>query len=254
MKKTVVTLLCLGGMAFGSDSTLSWSVDCTGGKYTVLTGESHLVPGYCSSAFIEGSGVQVSGSAKDGSGIALNGLQSIQNEFSLSMSLASVTTTFSAEAPAQQLTLIAMRKQNDGYTFSVLADSQTGIITLNLGNAEHNEVCNNIALVGGATNAQTITLTFGNTGNSGNALVSVYLDDVLATSAEMHSNWRTSHSVEANLLTGFGSSGVAAVVSQVSYYNGSLTQEQISGMIPEPATATLSLLALAGLAARRRRK
>ena len=253
MKKTVVTLLCIGGMAFGSDSTLSWSVDCTGGKYTVLTGESHLVPGYCSTAFIKGSGVQVSGSAADGSGIALNGLPTLQNEFSLSMSLASVTTTFSAEASAQQLTLIAMKK-SDGYKFSVLADSQTGIITLDLGAAERNEVCNNIALVGGATNAQTITLTFGHTGNPGNALVSVYLDDVLATSVEMHSDWRTEHGVLANLLTGFGTSGVAAVVSQVSYYNGALTQEQISGMIPEPATATLSLLALAGLAARRRRK
>ncbi len=42
-------------------------------------------------------------------------------------------------------------------------------------------------------------------------------------------------------------------------YSGVLTQEQILALspnatVPEPATATLSLLALAGLCARRRRK
>jgi hypothetical protein len=255
MKKTIIALLCLGGIAFGTDATLSWSVDCTNGQYSMLTGSSPLSEYYCSSNFIQGSGVQTSGTAADGSGIALTSqLQTLQNEFSLVLSLASVTTTFNADATAQQLTLVAMKK-SDGYTFSVRADSQTGIITLDLGNAEASETCNNLALIGNnTTEAQTITLTFSNVEGSSNALVSVYLDDKLATSAEMWGGWRTSDSVSANLLTGFGRAGVAAVVSQVSYYNGALTQAQISQLIPEPATATLSLLALAGLAVRRRRK
>ncbi len=253
MKKTIISLLCLSGVAFGTDATLTWSVDCTNGGYSMLTGDSPLASGYCSSNFIPGSGVQTSGSAADGSGIALNSqLQTLQGEFSLTMTLTSVTTDFNTDAAANQLALIAMKK-SDGYIFSVHAHSQTGIITLDLGNGEINEVCNNIALNGGTTEAQTITLTFGNVEGSGNALLSVYLDDVLATSAEMNGPWRTSHSVAANLLTGFEKPGVAAVVSQVSYYNGALTREQISEIVPEPTTATLSLLALAGLAARRRR-
>lgn len=40
----------------------------------------------------------------------------------------------------------------------------------------------------------------------------------------------------------------------ISAYNGVLTTSQMAALIPEPTTATLSLLALAGLAARRRRK
>ncbi len=252
MKKTIIALLCSSCIAFGEDVTPTWSVDCTNGQYSMLTGDSPLALTYCSSNFIQGSGVQTSGSAADGSGIALNSqLQTLQAEFSLTMTLTSVTTNFNTGA--NQLTLVALKKA-DGYTFSVLAHSQTGIITLDLGAAEVNEVCNNIALNGGTTEAQTITLTFGNVEGSNNALVSVYLDDILATSAEMKSPWRTTDSVSANLLTGFGKPGVAAVVSQVSYYNEALTQAQISEMIPEPTTATLSLLALAGLAARRRRK
>lgn len=48
---------------------------------------------------------------------------------------------------------------------------------------------------------------------------------------------------------------MASGTVDVTFYNGVLTEgEMQSLMVPEPATATLSLLALAGLAARRRRK
>lgn len=42
--------------------------------------------------------------------------------------------------------------------------------------------------------------------------------------------------------------------ADIAFYNGVMTVDQMNATIPEPATATLSLLALAGLAARRRRK
>lgn len=254
MKKTIITLLSLGGIAFGTDATLTWSVDCTNGRYDVSTGSSPINEFYSIQDFEPGAGVKTTGSSADGSGIALTSqLQAINTEFSLTFSLVEVMTIFNTGATEQQLTLIAMKK-SDGYTFSVLADSQTGAITLDLGNAELNETSNNLALLGDTSHPQRITLTFGNAAGSDNALVSVYLDDKLATSAEMKSAWRTGDAVSANLLTGFGQAGVAAVVSQVSYYDGALTQTQISELIPEPTTATLSLLALTGLVARRRRR
>ncbi|MBR1998249.1 MAG: PEP-CTERM sorting domain-containing protein [Akkermansia sp.] len=40
----------------------------------------------------------------------------------------------------------------------------------------------------------------------------------------------------------------------MALYSGVLTNAQMTALIPEPATATLSLLALAGLAGRRRRR
>ncbi len=50
--------------------------------------------------------------------------------------------------------------------------------------------------------------------------------------------------------TSYESSGTISI----SAYNGALTTTQMAALIPEPSTATLSLLALAGLAVRRRRK
>ena len=43
-------------------------------------------------------------------------------------------------------------------------------------------------------------------------------------------------------------------VYDFAIYNGAMNAEQVAALIPEPTTATLSLLALAGLAVRRRRK
>ena len=42
--------------------------------------------------------------------------------------------------------------------------------------------------------------------------------------------------------------------ADIAFYNGTLTKAQMNKLVPEPTTATLSLLALAGLAVRRRRK
>lgn len=55
----------------------------------------------------------------------------------------------------------------------------------------------------------------------------------------------------------FGGSRIfpEAEISNVTLWNKTLTATEVKGlMIPEPTTATLSLPALAGLAARRRRK
>lgn len=47
---------------------------------------------------------------------------------------------------------------------------------------------------------------------------------------------------------------VSETISGIQIYNTALTEEEVQLYAPEPTTATLSLLALAGLAARRRRK
>ncbi len=255
MKKTIIALLSLGSIAFGADAELAWSVDCTHDAYNMQAGNSPINASYSSGNFEQGVGVITAGTAADGSGIALTReLQAINTEFSLTFSLAEVRTSFESDAESQQLTLLAMKK-SDGYVFSVLANSQTGAITLNLGNATENPTNNNLSLQGNTSKAQRITLTFGNLeGDSGKALVSVYLDERLAASAEMKAAWRTTDNVTSNLLTGYGRVGVAAVVSEISYYNGALTQSQINELVPEPATATLSLLTLAGLVVSRRRK
>ena len=52
-----------------------------------------------------------------------------------------------------------------------------------------------------------------------------------------------------------GRSGVQEImIDNLTLWNRALSSNEVSALVPEPTTATLSLLALAGLAARRRRK
>ncbi len=83
----------------------------------------------------------------------------------------------------------------------------------------------------------------------------VYLDGVLETSLNLST---TTNSVVQQIRgSGSGHSGYV-YMDNFAVYDGVLTANDMKYLsthnIPEPATATLSLLALAGLAARRRRK
>lgn len=62
-------------------------------------------------------------------------------------------------------------------------------------------------------------------------------------------------SVNSLVLGNWGHSATNAKgKANIALYSGVLTKTEMQALIPEPTTATLSLLALAGLAARRRRK
>lgn len=98
----------------------------------------------------------------------------------------------------------------------------------------------------------TLTLTTGVINKKGGTYI--YLDDasISANGYGLYSG-QDFNTIQINNLGG--------AIQQVYVHNKSLTQEQvgmmqseIAALVPEPATATLSLLALCGLAARRRRK
>ncbi len=108
-----------------------------------------------------------------------------------------------------------------------------------------------IDLVDGTTHTYTIVFTGGQTAPT----MSLYLDNsttALATREFSYtaSNYGPAYGWTFNTLQ-IGGAGFGAEVSNVALYAGA---QAPTGNIPEPTTATLSLLALAGLAARRRRK
>ena len=75
-------------------------------------------------------------------------------------------------------------------------------------------------------------------------VITLFVDGQLALETEVFTreykqSWITSYT--------FGGDGIDGTFSNVSFHRGAI-------MVPEPTTATLSLLALAGLAARRRRR
>lgn len=146
----------------------------------------------------------------------------------------SIQTQFTDNPEANSTPLcFAIFKKPDGYNFKITVDSETGVLGLDVGNAAQNLTTNSVRLVGNST----ITLTFANMKESGNALLNLYLNDTLASSVEMKSAWRTNDSLTANLLAGgFGAdaTGVAVTASGARAYSGVVLP------VPEPATATLS--------------
>lgn len=97
-------------------------------------------------------------------------------------------------------------------------------------------IANNTATIFELTDAGTVVQTGSVTGSED-------VEDVVSGSLQslVIGNW--DHD-------GVNSTGSA----DIAFYNGVMTVDQMNATIPEPATATLSLLALAGLAVRRRRK
>lgn len=100
------------------------------------------------------------------------------------------------------------------------------------------------------------TITLVGSKNASNMLfLDLYFNGInVSTGSVSATNFATE---TANLLSfglyGDSSPSASMNIDNILVYNKALTSKEVAQLIPEPATATLSLLALAGLAARRRR-
>ena len=110
------------------------------------------------------------------------------------------------------------------------------------------------SLSSGMSNTSTLTLVSDMTKNK---TLSVYVDGGFVAA---YSNCAaTSNQALDAIYFGCDSTGnrdfPSAEISNITIWNKALTKDEVSALtVPEPTTATLTLLALAGLAARRRRK
>lgn len=108
----------------------------------------------------------------------------------------------------------------------------------------------------GLASKEALTLTNGSV-NAENQLESYILftgvDSLtLGTLGEVSEGWYDASTVISSITVGTGAITVVPANCVIGYWNGTVSVADKT--LPEPATATLSLLALAGLAARRRRK
>lgn len=109
-------------------------------------------------------------------------------------------------------------------------------------------------LFSGFSGASTLTLVSDMTNSK---TLSVYVDGELVGS---HSNWSASTDqalmgIQVGSAFGGGRVFPEAEISNITLWNRALSLSEVKALlVPEPTTATLSLLALAGLVARRRRK
>ena len=253
MKKTIIALMALAGMAIADDASLVWNLSFNGNSSVITNG---------------------SGEDYDSLSLSLNGA-TITDGICTSTA-GNRVTLFDSAATLKMMDDFSLVIQggangqvsNWGVLFGLgeanswnikVANNASGILTFleegySISDKEgsfatpYDEMGTYIVTVdnGGKTAAQQST-----------AALTLYYNGSVVATATLGSGNCTAELLDTFAVGGRNiGTGNATNFSftNVQLYSGVLSQSQISQLVPEPTTATLSLLALAGLAVRRRRK
>ena len=101
-----------------------------------------------------------------------------------------------------------------------------------------------------------VTVTIQSVADTTKPDVYFYYNGVLSATGTV-STWNIGDAISKIYLGGWSASDNSRLqytLDSLSVYNGAMSADEVAKLVPEPTTATLSLLALCGLAARRRRK
>ena len=262
MKKTLITLLALSGMASAemTDGLVAWWTFDENATYTSYTGfSSNVATGITSSNMHATGGVDGKGyisSHSTGGNMdfydGMGGMNISASSFTLSFKVKGVTADYRSifSMNIGDIGQVNMQTENSGNgDDTCLYNDNAGIEMTDNGVKEalrNDDAWANVILTG---DGQTLTLT-----------VNGYSQSVAYTPGtgtklsnfQLGSQW------------GDGGRRVDADFDDLAIWNRALTDAEVSLLasgavangalpVPEPATTTLSLLALAGLAARRRR-
>lgn len=227
MKKTIITLLALAGVVMGetvpltlpSNTTATYGIDWQDGNITnILNNIQDKDPG-----------VYVASNINNLSNYGVNG----EGTWINTNNVATITLCGRHRAGGDYMALILNPEFTEGTQVSSLTFSAGAI----------SGVVSTYQLQVGICSGEESTLSSVveySTDENG-ASVTLTLSDGFV--------WKEGDKIVAVLKGGSGNATDAYTISGIS-----ITAEAMPPAVPEPATATLSLLALAGLAARRRRK
>lgn len=257
MKKTLITLVALAGVATANSDNLLWTLDCTQGQYDITMGAAWTGASYqpntsydfrADSTFTTRPGyAYVNGTDKISMEDAYIGIK-LADSFTISMNCSltgvgsTTQTSFTLLEVSESLT----------WEFGVMYNTITSTVTLSANPDTY--TLSNVTSHGtyDYTDISNVTLTMSG-GVNEVGKVSVYINGQLASTATMAAGDRHTNSKVNQGLTFLqkrdhsdGRFGFIGGVSSVSLYN--------AVTVPEPTTATLSLLALIGLAMHRKRK
>lgn len=256
MKKTLITLMALGGVALGSTdgvqytstnaltlgTPLTLSADTTNKKTTVVDGIGSVSEGNDSINWTENTG----------------NLQSWALTFT-------VTPELKANKNDLNATDLVSTRRADGAQGYILAANAEGELLIKTYNGSALATSESSFISAGT--ATTLTLTFVadvadeyygfyNAGEAAGTVVggtfTVFSGETAILTYSVDKSGIANTDFVKNSASLWTSSGAASINATYKYSSVGLSQLD-SKIIPEPATATLSLLALAGLAARRRR-
>ena len=227
MKKTIIALLALAGMAGAADSTPIAITLPGSDDYTWIAGSNANGIGTGASAeIVTKLATAITSAGADQVGwYAGTGQAYGANDYGSDISVISSTSFSFKSRPALSGEYVAL-----GVTLPVNADS----ITLSFDTT--NKLGYSVWSYDGTTATELIGLTY----QSGSGSVSQTYNTATVDASQLFVLWTANHP------SGNVGGGNAVTVSNIAL--------SYTPAVPEPATATLSLLALCGLAARRRRK
>ena len=257
MKKTLITLMALAGVAMAGDITdglaAVWTFDNGSTNYVSYTGvTSEVTTGITDAHKNVTGGIDNNGyisTCVSGTFIDFyNGFDNFNvmgDSFTLSFKVKGITADYRSMF---SMKIAGMDEQlqfqtgNDGKTY--LYGSGIQFDDSSVRTALRSETWNNIVLTG---DGETLTL---------------YINDVSVSVSYPPTAETKISNFQLGSTWGDGQRKVDADMDDLAIWNRVLDAEEIAALtsgrtalsIPEPTTATLSLLALAGLAARRRRK
>lgn len=256
MKKSMALCLaaCAGALSAAAAADVEliaqWndfsSMSSTNGSYTLATsGNTTVTDGVLNVVGASGGTAKI-----DISGAGL----SYSEGFTLSFAVSNIGS-FSGYGP---FGLVSLATGSDPFFTVVGYNSSTSMPGFSFNGTGNKITSSNTSNVSALTSStpQIVTLTFLND------TITFYMNGVAAGTGTIVSGSATEDNLTAHIATiglgswvGASSNGLLNEnIYNFSIYRGAMNADQVRELVPEPATATLSLLALAGLAARRRRK
>lgn len=258
MKKTLIALMAVAGVVnAANEESLVWTLDFTNGSYAITKGAAcpdNYSPGtgWGSQDFTSNEGALTADGDKK---VALEGANpgvGMGDSFTLTMDC-SLTGVGGNDTSDTKYWLMSANQNQASWFLGVQYDTTTKQITF--GNSNH--TLSDLKSYGTyeLADIKTVALVMNGAVNTAGEMA-IYVNGSMAASGTMAAGDRHGNSDWNNGVAFMNKmsehDGVAGTITGASLYNTALYSTTPS--IPEPTTATLSLLALAGLAARRRRK
>ena len=255
MKKTIIALLALCGCASAATELVAeWD------NFSSLTNNGYTLTITGTATKVEDGILKVTGSNPVSATIDVSdaGL-TFGNGFTLNMTLSNVNP-LSGDAPygfvglksGDYVNLALAGVNSSSYDAKFCYRSSSNNITTSY----PEETSGDLSILTSTTTVSTLTITFSN------SVFNMYLNGGLVATGTPNSDMMNDNisSVIDTISFGAWAGGsdnglLKEYVHSFAIYEGAMTAAEVRAlMVPEPTTATLSLLALAGLAARRRRR
>ena len=261
MKKTLITLLAMGAFNASADTLVAeWDefIASTDNANTYTSGSYSIVTSAATTTSSDGEYLNIVGTNPAPASIDLSAAGLTFSEgITINMRVRNCKTANSS-SPNTALFSVATSTTTNGMLVGINKDNASGGFAYNGSDSKITTTQSTPGVDQSGLRDDNVfsyvTVTIKSVEDD--ADVSFYYNGVLSATGTV-SSWSIGDTISMIYLGGWPASGnsqLSYTMDSFAVYKGAMSATDVAKLVPEPSTATLSLLALAGLAARRRRK